>query len=64
MSLDKEKLKNYEMLKEAFVYCNDTNYNYNIKNIDKAFMGDPTETALVKVFFKDTNEAKSFCCKS
>ncbi|MCI9302996.1 MAG: calcium-translocating P-type ATPase, SERCA-type [Clostridium sp.] len=62
--LDKEKLSNCEKLKEAFVYCNDTNYNYDIKDIDKAVMGDPTETALVKVFFKDTNEAEEFISKA
>lgn len=62
--LDKEKLSNFEKLKEAFVYCNDTNYNYDIKDIDKAVMGDPTETALVKVFFKDTNEAEEFISKA
>ena len=50
--LDKEKLYDCEMLKKAFVYCNDTNYNYNIKDIDKAVMGDPTETALLKCFLK------------
>ena len=37
--LDKEKLYDCEKLKEAFVYCNDTNYNYDIKDIDKAVMG-------------------------
>ena len=62
--LDKEKLSNCEKLKEAFVYCNDTNYNYDIKDTDKAVMGDPTETALVKVFFKDTNEAEEFISKA
>ena len=62
--LDKEKLNSCEKLKEAFVYCNDTNYNYDIKNIDKAVMGDPTETALVKVFFKDTSEAESFIARA
>lgn len=62
--LDKEKLSSCEKLKEAFVYCNDTNYNYDIKNIDKALMGDPTETALVKVFFKDTSEAESFIVRA
>ena len=62
--LDKEKLSNCEKLKEAFVYCNDTNYNYDIKDIDKAVMGDPTETALVKVFFNDTNEAESFISRA
>ncbi|WP_297714171.1 calcium-translocating P-type ATPase, PMCA-type [Clostridium sp.] len=62
--LDKEKLNDCGKLKEAFVYCNDTNYNYDIKNIDKAVMGDPTETALVKVFFKDTSEAESFIARA
>lgn len=62
--LDKEKLSNCEKLKEAFVYCNDTNYNYDINDIDKAVMGDPTETALVKVFFKDTKEAEEFISKA
>ena len=62
--LDKEKVYDCEKLKEAFVYCNDTNYNYDIKDIDKAVMGDPTETALVKVFFKETKEAESFIAKA
>lgn len=62
--LDKEKLNDCEKLKEAFVYCNDTNYNYNIKDMDKAVMGDPTETALVKVFFNETSEAESFIARA
>ncbi len=62
--LDKEELNNCEKLKEAFVYCNDTNYNYDIKDIDRAVMGDPTETALVKAFFNKTNEAESFMSKA
>ena len=62
--LDKEKLYDCEKLKEAFVYCNDTNYNYDIKDIDKAVMGDPTETALVKVFFKETKEAEDFITRA
>ena len=47
--LDKEKLYDCEKLKEAFVYCNDTNYNYDIKDIDKAVMGDPTELSLIHI---------------
>ena len=58
--LDKEKIYDCEKLKEAFIYCNDTNYNYDIKDVDKAVMGDPTETALVKVFFKETKELEGF----
>lgn len=62
--LDKEKLSDCEKLKEAFIYCNDANYNYDIKDIEKAVMGDPTETALVKAFYKDTKELEKFIAKS
>lgn len=62
--LDKEVVNDCEKLKEAFVYCNDTNYNYNIKDVEKAVMGDPTETALVKVFFKETKDIESFFVKA
>ena len=57
--LDKEKPNDYEMMKKAFVYCNDTNYDYSKKDLDKALMGDPTETALVKVFFQNVKDIKS-----
>ena len=62
--LDKEKFYDCEKLKEAFIYCNDANYNYEIKDIEKAVMGDPTETALVKAFYKDSKELQKFVEKS
>ena len=62
--LDKEKIYDCEKLKEAFIYCNDANYNYEIKDIEKAVMGDPTETALVKAFYKDSKELQKFVEKS
>lgn len=62
--LDKEKIYDCENLKEAFIYCNDANYNYEIKDIEKAVMGDPTETALVKAFYKDSKELQKFVEKS
>lgn len=62
--LDKEKIYDCEKLKEAFIYCNDANYNYEIKYIEKAVMGDPTETALVKAFYKDSKELQKFVEKS
>lgn len=62
--LDKEKIYDCEKLKEAFIYCNDANYNYEIKDIEKAVMGDPTETALVKEFYKDSKELQKFVEKS
>ncbi len=58
--VDKGMPENYEMLKKAFVYCNDTNYDYSKKDMEKALMGDPTETALIKVFFKNAKDIKAF----
>ncbi|SCI77605.1 Calcium-transporting ATPase [uncultured Clostridium sp.] len=58
--IDKAMPENYEMLKKAFVYCNDTNYDYSKKDMEKALMGDPTETALIKVFFKNAKDIKAF----
>ena len=62
--LDRELPSNYEMLKKAFVYCNDTNYDYNVGKVEKALMGDPTETALISAFFKDVKEMKNFVEKA
>ncbi|WP_297517565.1 calcium-translocating P-type ATPase, PMCA-type [uncultured Clostridium sp.] len=44
--------KNGKLLK-SFVYCNDCNYDFSKKDIEKALHGDPTETALIKLYFKD-----------
>lgn len=62
--LDKEELKNHLTLMKAFVYCNDFNYDFNSKNIDKALLGDPTETALVKAFFNEVDILKDFMSKA
>lgn len=59
-NLDKEKNEGSLPLKKAFTFCTDCNYNLNEKNMDKALQGDPTETALIKCFFKDTVSLKSF----
>ncbi|MBB6624255.1 calcium-translocating P-type ATPase, SERCA-type [Clostridium gasigenes] len=58
--LEKEKLAEHIMLMKAFIYCNDCNYNFKVKNIEEALHGDPTETALIKGFFKDVPLLESF----
>jgi len=58
--LEKEELTDCNYLKKAFIYCNDCNYDFKQKNIDKSLHGDPTETALVKMFYKDTSGLKAF----
>ncbi|MEG1256041.1 calcium-translocating P-type ATPase, PMCA-type [Clostridium sp.] len=55
-----EKSFDHEILKRIFVYCNDCNYNYADHSIEKALMGDPTETALIKGFFKKTTDVEIF----
>ncbi|AYE33405.1 calcium-translocating P-type ATPase, SERCA-type [Clostridium septicum] len=62
--IEKEKLTNHTMMMKALIYCNDCNYDFNVKNIDKALHGDPTETALIKAFFKDVPLLEAFISNS
>lgn len=63
-NLDKDELNNHSTIMKALIYCNDCNYDFNVKNIDKALYGDPTETALVKAFFNDVSALKAFIANS
>jgi len=58
--LDKEKLTDYTMLMKSLVLCNDCNYDFNKKKMSEALHGDPTETALINMFFKDPAKLKEF----
>ncbi|ATD54659.1 calcium-translocating P-type ATPase, SERCA-type [Clostridium chauvoei] len=58
--LEKEKLTNHTMMMKALIYCNDCNYDFSVKNIDKALHGDPTETALIKAFFNEIPLLEAF----
>jgi Ca2+-transporting ATPase len=51
------------LLKKAFTYCNDVNFNEKEAMLQKSLMGDPTETALIKAFFKDTKAYMNFVSK-
>ncbi|MFT5871335.1 MAG: Ca2+-transporting ATPase [Clostridium sp.] len=62
--VDKDKIPLNLVMKKAFTYCNDCNYDFNVKNIEKCLFGDPTETALIKGFFKNTKELQEFLNKS
>ncbi|MEW8957146.1 calcium-translocating P-type ATPase, SERCA-type [Clostridium sp.] len=61
--LDKGKVPDNVLLKKAFVYCNDCNYDYSKKSINEGLIGDPTETALIKGYFKDLKSLKDFNVK-
>ena len=58
--LDNGPLTNYDVMQKSFVYCNDCNYDFKEDNIDRCLHGDPTETALIKLFFKKTDELQKY----
>lgn len=47
-------------LKKAFTYCNDCSFDFSENDFQKSLMGDPTETALIKVFFNKQDEICRF----
>ncbi|WP_246615451.1 calcium-translocating P-type ATPase, PMCA-type [Clostridium thailandense] len=62
--VDKESVPENLILKKAFTYCNDCNFDYKGDNISKSLFGDPTETALIKAFFRENKELKGFMDKA
>lgn len=58
--IDEDKSFDHDILRKIFVYCNDCNYNYSVNSMEKALMGDPTETALIKGFFKKISDVEAF----
>ncbi|MBE6068747.1 MAG: calcium-translocating P-type ATPase, PMCA-type [Clostridium lundense] len=63
-NLDKENVPSNVLFKKTVAYCNDCNIDPNKKELDKSLLGDPTETALIKAFFKETGEVKNFLGKA
>lgn len=53
-------IKGINMLRNILVHCNDCNLDTKNKNLEKALYGDPTETALVRMFFTKVNDVKEF----
>ena len=57
---DKMSLPENILLKKAFTYCNDCNYDFENRSIEKGLMGDPTETALISAYFRNMKDIKIF----
>ena len=51
--VDQDGVPENNKLMKSFVYCNDCSYDFSETNIERALHGDPTETALIKLYFKD-----------
>lgn len=61
--LEKEKLSEYTKFMKALVYCNDCNYDFTKKKMSEVLHGDPTETALIDMFFNEVKDLESFTSK-
>ncbi|MBL4937968.1 calcium-translocating P-type ATPase, SERCA-type [Clostridium sp. YIM B02515] len=59
-NVDKDGVPSNDLLRRAFVYCNDCSYDDKESSTQKSLFGDPTETALIKVFFKETKSYINF----
>lgn len=62
--IEKENLTQDIKLKKALIYCNDCNYDFTKKNLSEALHGDPTETALICMFFNQVDELWEFVSSS
>ena len=58
--LDKEELRDYLKFEKAMIYCNDCNYDFSKKKMSEVLHGDPTETALINMFYKEPAKLKEF----
>ncbi len=63
-NLDKESLPESVVIKKICLYCSDCTFNFQEKKIDKILQGDPTESALVKAYFKDADVIKEYLDKA
>jgi Ca2+-transporting ATPase len=63
-NVDKDGTPDNNTLKKCFTYCNDCNYDDKESSTQKSLFGDPTETALIKVFFRDTKAYINFMSKA
>lgn len=63
-NVDKDNIPENQILKKSFTYCNDCSFDDKEGSIQKSLFGDPTETALIKVLFKDTRQYSNFLSKA
>ncbi|WP_138202594.1 calcium-translocating P-type ATPase, SERCA-type [Haloimpatiens lingqiaonensis] len=59
-NLDEENIPENTMLKKAFTYCNDCNFNFRSDNLKEGVLGSPTEAALIQAYFRNLDDVKKF----
>jgi P-type Ca2+ transporter type 2C len=52
------------ILQKAFTYCSNCSFNFGESDMNKVLMGDPTETALIKLCFKEKLELQKFVARA
>ena len=62
--LEKEKISESTKFMKSLVYCNDCNYDFTKNKMREALHGDPTETALINMFFQEVKDLESFIQKT
>lgn len=63
-NLDNSYFPKNIILQKAFTYCSDCSFNFDESDMNKALMGDPTETALIKLCFKEKLELQKFVARA
>lgn len=63
-NMENGKIPENTMLKKVFTYCNDCKFDIDKKSTSDSLIGDPTETALIKAYFKDTKSLSDFLDRS
>ena len=61
--IEKDNLTDYTKLMKCLVYCNDCNYDFTKKKMSETLHGDPTELALINMFFKDVPKLEEYISK-
>ncbi len=61
--IEKDNITDYTKLMKCLVYCNDCNYDFTKKKMSEALHGDPTELALINMFFKDVSKLEEYISK-
>ena len=62
--IEKNNITDYTKLMKCLVYCNDCNYDFTKKKMSEALHGDPTELALINMFFKDVSKLEEYISKA
>jgi len=62
--IEKHGISDYTKFMKCLTYCNDCNYDFTKKKLSEALHGDPTELALINMFFKEVPVLEEYISKA